>query len=198
MEVRIYENLLKVLDLNDEKGLKDLWYRIPVHIQEQQSTLCLYIELLIKQNNSDIAEALIRKALRSNWSDSLARYYGIINGVDAKSQLEYAETWLNTHENNPVVLLTLGRLSLKNGLWGKARSYLEASVSAGAASDAHYELAKLLEELGEHEQALKYYKSGLSMAPGCEGSVSYTISQLEKEQSEIPPKLINAATAGGY
>ena len=198
LEIRTYENLLKALEQNDEKGLKNLWYRIPVPIQEQQSILCIYIEILIKQNSSDIAEALIRKALRSNWSDSLARYYGVINGADAKSQLEYAETWLNTHENNPIVLLTLGRLSLKNGLWGKARAYLDASVNAGASSEAHYEFAKLLEELGENKEALKYFKSGLRMAPGCEGSVSYTISQLEKDQSEIPPKLINAATAGGY
>jgi len=198
LETRAYENLLNALDPMDEKGLKDLWYRIPAQVQEQQAILCLYIEMLIRQNNCDMAEALIRKALRTHWNDTLARYYGIINGADVKSQLEYAESWLNTHENNPVVLLTLGRLSLKNRLWGKARGYLEASVGAGAPSEAHYELAKLLEGLGENEEALKYFKSGLSMAPGCESSVTFTINLQEIEQAGIPPKLVKAATAGGF
>jgi len=198
LETRAYENLLNALDPMDEKGLKELWYRIPAPVQEQQTILCHYIEMLIRQNNCDVAEALIRKALRTDWNDRLARYYGIINGADAKSQLEYAETWLNSHENKPVVLLTLGRLCLKNSLWGKARGYLEASVRAGAASEAHYELAKLLEGLGENSEALKYFKSGLGLAPGCEGSVSFTINPLEIEQAGIPPKLVKAATAGGF
>ncbi len=198
LETKAYENLLKALDPMDEKGLKDLWYRIPINVQEQQSILCSYIEMLIRQNNSDMAEALIRKALRTDWNDNLARYYGVINGADAKSQLEHAETWLNTRENSPVVLLTLGRLCLKNGLWGKARGYLQASVNAGVSSEGHYELANLLEGLGEHEEALKYFKSGLSKAPGCEGAVSFTISPQEIEQASIPPKLVKAATAGGF
>ena len=196
LELQAYRSLLLALKVDDHKGLKDLWYRIPSHVQEKQEILSLYIEMLIKQKKSDIAEPLIRNALRVYWDETLVRYYGVIDAVDVKSQLEYAESWLKAHENNPIVLLTLGRLALKNGLWGKARSYLEASVGAHGPAQAHYEYAHLLEQLGEHEKALQYYKSGLRNTPECESPVTYTITAQDKEHAAIPSGLKKAATGG--
>jgi len=75
-------------------------------------------------------ETLLRGALSRRWSDSLVELYGRVTAKDCARQLSSAENWLQEQPSNPVLLLTLGRLCLKNKLWGKARSYLEASIGA--------------------------------------------------------------------
>lgn len=62
-----------------------------------------------------------------------------------------------------MLLLALGRLSLRNRLWGKARSYLEASIGASPRSAAYGELGRLLEQLGEQEAAREHYRKGLEL-----------------------------------
>ena len=61
-------------------------------------------------------------------------------------------------------MLTLGRLCLKSKLWGKARSYLEASIGAKPTTPAYHELGVLLERMGETERATACYKAGLELS----------------------------------
>lgn len=149
-------------------NLSDIWYRMPQSVQSNLEVLTLYINELVNQQQSDIAEPLIRNALKRQWSDELARLYGVIDGADASGQLSHAESWLTKQENNPYLLLTLGRLSLRCKLWGKARSYFEASIGAKPLPEAHNELAHLLEKLGEKDLAMQHYRQGLSVAPNCD------------------------------
>ena len=60
---------------------------------------------------------------------ALLAIYSECLGADVRQQLERAENWLAQHPRDAVLLLTLGRLCAHQGLWGKARSYLEASLS---------------------------------------------------------------------
>jgi hypothetical protein len=52
----------------------------------------------------------------------------LVRGDDPARQLQTAEGWLKDHPQDASLLLTLGRLSLQNRLWGKARDYLESSL----------------------------------------------------------------------
>jgi len=149
-------------------NLSDIWYRMPQSVQSNIKVLTLYVQELVRQKQSDIAEPLIRNALKRDWSNDLVRLYGVIDGADANGQLSHAESWLAREENNPYLLLTLGRLSLRCKLWGKARSYFEASIGVKALPEAHNELAHLLERLGENDLALQHYRLGLSVAPNCD------------------------------
>jgi HemY protein len=174
--------------------LSEIWYRIPQYVQASQDVLICYIQRLLATGNSDIAEPLIRNALKQQWNDELVRLYGLIDAADARSQLEHAERWLHQKDNNPELLLTLGRLSLKNQLWGKARHNFEASIGANGPLDAYYELGKLLETLGEKDLALRYYREGLSRAPQCDYSVvAATARPLELEhQTGDKPRIAGA------
>jgi tetratricopeptide (TPR) repeat protein len=53
---------------------------------------------------------------------------------------------------------------------GKARSYLEASLSIDPSYSAHLELARLLEKTGDPEKAAAHYREALSQ----------TLAQLEQ------------------
>jgi len=167
LEREAYIRLVTSHDQDHPVNLSEIWYRMPPSVQNNIDVLRLYIRELIRQKQSDIAEPLIRNALKREWNNELVRLYGIIDGADATGQLAHAESWLTREENNPYLLLTLGRLCLRCKLWGKARSYFEASIGAKALSEAHNELAHLLEHLGENELALQHYRLGLSVAPDC-------------------------------
>ncbi|MGD8567260.1 MAG: heme biosynthesis HemY N-terminal domain-containing protein [Gammaproteobacteria bacterium] len=165
----------------DAKQLGELWYRVPQRVQANHDVLINYIHRLLALNNSDIAEPLIRNALKQQWNDELVRLYGIIDAPDVRSQLEHAEHWLQQKEHDAVLLLTLGRLSLKNQLWGKARHYFEASIGANGPLEAYHELGRLLDTLGEKDLAMQYYRDGLAKAPQCAYSVVTNARPLELE-----------------
>jgi len=182
MERDAYIHLLTNGSFDTESALSKVWYRIPQNLQSQNEILTIYVQQLLKHGQSDIAEPLIRNAVKQEWNEELVRLYGVIDGADARSQLAHAESWLRNKEHNPFLLLTLGRLSLRNNLWGKARSYLEASIGAKGPAEAYNELAHLLENMGEKDLAVKYYREGLSKAPNCQHIVAVKSGFQEVEQ----------------
>ena len=73
--------------------------------------------------------------------------------ADPRRQLALAESLLERHPREPELLLALGRIALRNQLWGKARDYLESSLKLAARPDTCAELARLCEHLGETEHS---------------------------------------------
>lgn len=199
MEIMAQQRLLSLTVKADEASLHEAWFHLPRHLQEQESVLIHYVQLLhdnqllMDSQDNDLLEPLIRKALKKKWNESLMYYYGVLQGVDPKGQLNYAEAWLATHENNPTVLLTLGRLCLRNGLWGKARGYLEASIGAGKLPEACNELGNLLEQMGESGAAMQCYRAGLRNTPGCHHVVPIAITVAELEHKPTVTALVNKA-----
>lgn len=59
--------------------------------------------------------------------------------------------------------MALGRLSVRNRLWGKARSYFEASIGSEPTAAAYRELGALLEKMGERALAMGHFKSALDL-----------------------------------
>jgi HemY protein len=55
-------------------------------------------------------------------------------------------------------------LCARQALWGKAQSYLEASISVEPTYNAHLELARLHEKLGNTEAARRHYRESLELA----------------------------------
>lgn len=69
------------------------------------------------------------------------------------------------HGRSSLLLTVLGKLSIKQNLWGKARSYLETSIDIEPSAEAYLLLAKLLEEkMHEPEKAQTLYQKGLEAA----------------------------------
>ena len=111
----------------------------------------------------DEAERELRRALKRDWHTALVESYGEIRGADPAKQLKQAETWLKAHPGDAALLLTAARLSLANELWGKARSYLEASLALAPKPGAYALYGRLLAQLGEDEGALAAFREGLTL-----------------------------------
>jgi HemY protein len=108
---------------------------------------------------------VVERALEKEWDPGLVALYGNCTGSDLLSQIERAERWLKTHPGDAALLLALGKLCAAQSLWGKARSYLEASIALEPTRAAHGALAHLLERIGLPDEALRYNRRSIPVRP---------------------------------
>lgn len=146
--------------------LEDLnasWKQLPPPVQQDPGLLAVYIEQLIRLGAHAAAGQLLRQQLGQRWNERLVYLFGEVSETDAAAQQARAEQWLEKHPEDAVLLLALAKISLRNQLWGKARSYLEASISHQPTPEAYRLLANLLEQLDEPEKAAECYRQGLAL-----------------------------------
>lgn len=147
-------------------NLRGSWQHLPASLQHEIEFILPYARRLACLGAGSESEQVIREALKRHWEPELAQLYGQVEGADSVKQLEHAEAWLKKYPKQAELLLTLGRLCLHNQLWGKARSYLEASYGVDATAETCLVLGSLLEQLGENEAAQQHYRRGLEQATG--------------------------------
>ena len=156
---------VELINLTNKKSgfteLQVLWNNISRELKKDIHLVKVYCEKLIQLQKYDEAELILREQLRKNWQAELVNLYGLVKSSDVEKQLLFSETLLKNHENNPVLLLALGRLSMYNDLWGKARSYLEASLGNRESQETYKELGLLMEYLNEGTLAAEYFRKGL-------------------------------------
>lgn len=146
--------------------LRALWKQIPKALRSEEPLLIGYAGHLRDHDGATEAEALLRDALSQRWSDKLVVGYGELGRGSFTAQLATAERWLKQHDNDPYLLLTLGRLAKRGHQFDKARAYLEQSIALLANPDAYQELGEVLEETGDKEIANQYYRTSLRLLSG--------------------------------
>lgn len=144
--------------------LQEQWHQVPSKLQKDTQLVFDYCQQLYINGLEAEAEELLQKILRRDWLEELVLLYGKVAGHDTQRQLLLAESWLKERPSNAALMLTLGRLSLRNQLWGKAREYFEQSISMQPTPEAYAELARLLAHMDEHRQSTAYYQQGLLLS----------------------------------
>lgn len=162
LEQQVYLALIKSAVISESTAsVNNVWQNIPEGWRKDPAILSAYSDYLIKNNEGDRAEVLLRDVLKKNWSESLVQRYGLAKSENPSKQLVTAESWLKNHGNDPELLLCLGRICMRNRLWGKAKSYLQSSVQIVPRAEAYRELGQLLEQMNETNEALDAYRKGL-------------------------------------
>lgn len=151
---------------SDAQGLHDWFDRLPGEDRRDARVAEAAARAFIQLGECRTAHELVEKSLAAEWDGDLVGLYAECLGDDAVRQIERAEGWLKDHPSDAALLLALGRLCAHQQLWGKARTYFEASLSIEEGYAAHMELARLLEELGEPEPAREHYRRSLELAVG--------------------------------
>lgn len=165
IEFKAYSGCLKSAALSDADSLEKAWSKLPKACQTDAEYILYYIGLITRyQHESKHVEQIIVKSLNQQWDPKLIGYYGQLSVQDSSAQLGIAENWLQDYGSSDVLLLALGRICIRLKLWGKAQSYLEASIGIKSTPESCLELANLLsrEELKEPEKACKYFQQGLN------------------------------------
>ena len=171
LAIQVYrERIKEFASATDIEGLNAGWKQLPPPVQQDTGLLAVYVEQLVRLGSHSQAAELVRNQLALSWDERLVYLYGDVQESDPAAQQSVAEKWLAQHADDGVLLLTLGKISLRMQLWGKARSYLEASINARPDAESYRLLAGLLEQLDEPEQAAECYRQGLrllgEMSPG--------------------------------
>lgn len=139
------------------------WERVSRHLRQDPALVESYALQLRAAGAESHAEKVLREALGHAFNDRLVHIYGLVRGSDPARQLATAERWLDGHPHDATLLLALGRLSLRNELWGKAREYLEASYANRRDIQTCAELVRLLEHMDEQAAAQKVLRQGFGL-----------------------------------
>ena len=139
------------------------WKQLPPPVQQDHGLLAVYIEQLLRLEAHTRAGEILRRQLSQGWDERLVYLFGEVQETEVAAQQRQAEQWLEKHPEDAVLLLALAKISLRNQLWGKARSYLESSISQQPTPEAYRLLATLLEQLDEPDKAAECYRKGLAL-----------------------------------
>lgn len=160
--IQSFHTVKNQVAIND--NLQTLWQKISRELKKDTNLIKIYCNKLIEFEKNDEAENILRNTIRKEWNADLVELYGLVKSSQLEKQLIFAESLSKDHDNNPTLLLTLGRLCMYNDLWGKARAYLEASVGNKEMPETYKELGLLMEYLNEPQLAAEYFKKGLFLS----------------------------------
>ena len=121
-------------------------------------------EALRAHGKHETAASLITKTIEQNWNSEMIRQYGLLQFKDPSKALIKAEKWVERHTDDAHLYLTLGRLCKHAQLWGKAKAYLESSLSRKPLAETYAELAALHNQLNEKVEAHRCTQKGLMLA----------------------------------
>lgn len=148
----------------DAAGLAATWKRVPERYRRDTAVAAAAAAAFHGLGQDAEAVAVIEHSLEQEWDGALVNLYGECGATGTLQQIEHAERWLKAHRTDATLLLALGRLCARQQLWGKAQSYLEASVALEPTYAAHLELAQLHGRLDHAEAALAHHRASLELA----------------------------------
>ncbi|SDT21422.1 HemY protein [Halopseudomonas xinjiangensis] len=143
--------------------INGVWNQVPKAMRHDPTLVEAYCLQLRGMGAQELAEQTLRAELKQHFNDRLVHHYGLVQGKDPAKQLSTAEQWLGEHPHDATLLLALGRLSLRNSLWGKAREYFEASFASKRDIQTCAELVRLLEHMDEHQASEAMLRQGFAL-----------------------------------
>lgn len=150
----------------DSPALEEVWQNIPAPEKRDSRIAAVAAQSFISLGDCVQARQIIEASLKENWDSELVGLYAECPGDEAVKQIERAEAWLAAHPDDAALLLALGKLCARQELWGKAQSYLDASISVESSYSAHLALAQLQEKLENTDAARRHYRESLELAVG--------------------------------
>ena len=147
-----------------ESKLDGLWKIYHKPMRANPELLHNYVSTLIKHSHDILAEQIIKTELDKNWDETLIQQFGLLKIDDVEHRIKQAEAWLQKHKDSAGLLLTLGRLYKSQKLWGKAKSFLESSLSRRPLVATYAELSEIHEFLDETADAQRCARKGLHIA----------------------------------
>lgn len=148
----------------DAPALSAYWKQLPAELRLDATLAAASARYFLAAGGNEEAQAILEHALENDWNPTLVALYGEAHGATALPQIERAERWLRDHPRDPALLLALGKLCMKQGLWGKAQSYIEASLAMEPTQDGHMTLAALMEKIGRPNEAVRHFRRSAELS----------------------------------
>lgn len=166
-EKNIYCEILRSCGDKRLSEIRLMWNEVPRSLKKQPDVVCTYVTQLFRhapvtgRETTREIEALIRKILKTTYHSQLVNMYGQLTLTDLNRQLVIVGAWLKMYGEQSELLLTLGKICTRLQLWGKAKDYFSRCLALGPNAQASLAYGKLLEHLGESQEAMQKYREGL-------------------------------------
>ncbi|MBV8032054.1 MAG: heme biosynthesis protein HemY [Betaproteobacteria bacterium] len=142
------------------------WRNVPAEDQVKPRLAAAAAREAAELGRPALAREILERALAREWSADLVAAYGELPGslepaarqAEARARIERAEAWLRSRSRDAQLLAALGTLCVDAELWGKAASFLEASLSFEETRAARLQLARLAERLGRASEAQAHFR----------------------------------------
>ena len=171
LQINIYVALLNDCDNKPELSqveqydqLSELWELVPKALRKMPELIAPYADALARINATEKLLPLLSTALNSQWHQDLVQRFGLLTMANTEKQLSTAEKWLLRHPQDADLLLALGRICIRLELRGKAKDYLNSALKLDRQPSVYFELAQLLQTMGEAEDSAEMYRQGLEVA----------------------------------
>lgn len=148
---------------DDLPALHNYWEKIAEEDRLNYRIAYTAAKTFIQAGAGSQAASIVEMSLTKEWDTELAGLLGDCVSNSPQKQLQQAEYWLLSHEGDANLLLALGKMCMRLSLWGKAESYLEASISVKPSAAAHLALAKMLDSRGDSEAANRHYRQSVQL-----------------------------------
>jgi HemY protein len=155
------ENLKRRAD--DDRGLLEYWKKVPTPYKVDPWVARAAARAFIQRGGHDTALDVLEAALNHEWHEELVLLYGEVRGSGPTRQIEQAEKWLRAHPRDAHLLLALAQLCSVQQLWGKAQSYLEASLAIAPSAEGHIRMAELKTQSEQPGEACRHYQKALAL-----------------------------------
>jgi len=162
LKLKAHQELMRSRS-RDVATLRAYWDQMPEAERRDTRIAARAVREFVRAGDAERVRTIVEAALASEWNPELADCYGQCIGDDALVRLERGEAWLKLHPRDADLLRTLGRLCMAQRLWGKAQTYLEASLSSHPTRATHLELARLMERIERPEAAQEHYREAAEM-----------------------------------
>ena len=149
---------------SDAAGLRDAWSRLPDSTRTQPKIARAAAISFLQLGGDREAAEIVARSLEREWDSELVELYGECRLGEPTRQLEQAERWLATHNRDAALLRVLGTLCERQQLWGKAQTYLEASLALDNHWRTHLALGEMLGRLGRGDEANAHFVAALKLA----------------------------------
>ncbi|MBK7793561.1 MAG: heme biosynthesis protein HemY [Betaproteobacteria bacterium] len=149
---------------HDLTGLRSYWNRLSDTEQRQPRIAQAGARSFLALGGDREAAELLTRSLDRHWEPGLVELYAACRPPEPTRQLEQAERWLQAHDRDATLLHALGTLCQRQQLWGKAQTYLEASLALEPSHRTHLALGELFRQLGRDAEASAHLAAALKLA----------------------------------
>lgn len=150
----------------DLAALDAAWQALPKALRTDALAVAAYANRASRLGGADRTEAVIRTALKNQWSSALLLPYGDPKASDAAVRIRHCEKWLVEHPEDANLHLALGRLCAREELWGKARQHMIRSLEIQPSVGGYDSLGQLLDRRGELDLATACFRNALRISQG--------------------------------
>lgn len=164
-EVRRLSRRVWEFMLSGEEPVAGLWKKMPRALREDETLLLTWIDNLIAGDRRDDAVEVMQLVLEQVWIAGVVQRYGKTMSRDPARQLITAQGWAKSRPSDTDLLICLGRLSMMEKTFSKAREYFDAALRLSPSSEVYAELGRLCIALGDERRGKDYLLRSLNDLP---------------------------------